>query len=61
MVSAGVDRPIIGCGIDQSGFTFAFQPIIDTQTRKVHAHEALIRGINNESAYAVLGLSLIHI
>lgn len=54
-MSAGIDRPIIGCGIDQSGFTFAFQPIIDTQTRKVHAHEALVRGINNESAYAVLG------
>jgi EAL domain-containing protein (putative c-di-GMP-specific phosphodiesterase class I) len=35
-------------------FTFAFQPIIDTQAREVVSYEALIRGPNNESAYQIL-------
>lgn len=38
-------------GVD---FTFAFQPIVDTRTRTVISHEALIRGINNEPAHTVL-------
>jgi len=35
-------------------FTFAFQPIIDSRTRTVYSHEALVRGVNNEPAYQVL-------
>jgi blue light- and temperature-responsive anti-repressor len=36
------------------GFSFAFQPIVDLDTRAVYSHEALVRGLNNESAYQVL-------
>jgi EAL domain-containing protein (putative c-di-GMP-specific phosphodiesterase class I) len=35
-------------------FTFAFQPIVDSITRTVVSHEALIRGPGNESAYKIL-------
>lgn len=35
-------------------FTFAFQPIVDAATRRVYSYEALIRGVNGESAYSVL-------
>ncbi len=34
-------------------FTMAFQPIINTNTRQIYAHEALVRGLNNESAGSV--------
>ncbi|WP_456268304.1 EAL domain-containing protein [Kushneria sp. AK178] len=32
----------------------AFQPIVDLQTRTAFAHEALVRGVNGESAWSVL-------
>jgi EAL domain-containing protein (putative c-di-GMP-specific phosphodiesterase class I) len=35
-------------------FTFAFQPIVDTNTREVLSYEALIRGLAGEPAYQVL-------
>ncbi|MBV4474767.1 S6 modification regulatory phosphodiesterase RimA [Pseudomonas botevensis] len=35
-------------------FSFAFQPIVDLRNRSVFAHEALVRGINGESALSVL-------
>ncbi len=35
-------------------FSFAFQPIVDSQARTVYSHEALVRGLNNESAYQVI-------
>lgn len=35
-------------------FTFAFQPIVDTQAREVLSYEALIRGPGNEGAYQIL-------
>lgn len=31
-------------------FTMAFQPIVNTTTRQIFAYEALVRGLNNESA-----------
>lgn len=31
-------------------FTMAFQPTVDTANRQIFAHEALVRGLNNESA-----------
>ncbi len=37
-----------------SGFTMAFQPIVDLARREIYAHEALVRGISGESASEVL-------
>lgn len=36
-----------GLGFD---FTMAFQPIVNTTTQSIYAHEALARGLNNEPA-----------
>jgi EAL domain-containing protein (putative c-di-GMP-specific phosphodiesterase class I) len=33
----------------------AFQPVVDTATRRIYAYEALVRGANGESAASVLG------
>ena len=35
-------------------FCFAYQPIVDFHTKGIFAHEALVRGINGESAYSIL-------
>jgi EAL domain-containing protein (putative c-di-GMP-specific phosphodiesterase class I) len=35
-------------------FTFAFQPIVDTEAREVLSYEALIRGPGNQPAYQIL-------
>lgn len=46
-----------GCQNDSAldfEFTFAYQPIVDMQTRSIYAHEALVRGKNGESAYSIL-------
>lgn len=45
------------------GFTHAFQPIVDVQSKTIFAHEALIRGHSGESAGALLsglGSSALH-
>ncbi len=42
-----------GAGLDFE-FTMAYQPIFDIQNKKVFAHEALVRGTNNESAFSIL-------
>jgi EAL domain-containing protein (putative c-di-GMP-specific phosphodiesterase class I) len=34
-------------------FTMAFQPIVDTTKQEIFAHEALVRGLNGESAGAI--------
>lgn len=36
-------------------FTMAFQPIIDFQNKEVFAQEALVRGLNEESAGEIIG------
>jgi EAL domain-containing protein (putative c-di-GMP-specific phosphodiesterase class I) len=41
-----------GLGID---IAMAFQPIVSVGTRTVYAHEALVRGLQGESAASVLG------
>jgi len=41
-----------GTGLDFD-FTMAFQPIVNASTREVFAQEALVRGLNNESAVRV--------
>ncbi len=46
-----------GCGgAERLGFDFeyAFQPIVDVDSRSIYAHEALIRGPNEEGAMSVL-------
>ncbi|QSX31029.1 EAL domain-containing protein [Shewanella cyperi] len=35
-------------------FTMAFQPIINVATQQVFGYEALVRGLNNESAFSVI-------
>lgn len=41
-------------GVDPQEFSCAFQPIVNTQTRTVFSHEALVRGLNDEPAYQVI-------
>jgi EAL domain-containing protein (putative c-di-GMP-specific phosphodiesterase class I) len=43
-----------GAGLDFD-FSFAFQPIVDVNLRRVVCYEALVRGVAGESAGAVLG------
>lgn len=35
-------------------FTMAFQPIVNCKTRSIFGYEALVRGMNNESAHSVI-------
>jgi len=35
-------------------FTMAFQPIVDCSQQKVFGYEALVRGLNNESAFSII-------
>ncbi len=44
-------RNLEGLGFD---FTMAFQPIVNVRTRKAFAYEALVRGVNGESAASIL-------
>ena len=36
------------------GFSYAYQPIVDVKTRRIFAHEALIRGTAGEAAHSIL-------
>lgn len=52
----------VGCSdcrnLDALGFDFtmAFQPILDVRSGKPWAYEALVRGINGESAFSILSM-----
>jgi len=52
--------PRAGCALCRDAeplsfdFSYAFQPIVDVDTRRVFAHEALVRGVSGESARSVL-------
>lgn len=35
-------------------FTMAFQPIVNCRDNSIFAYEALVRGLNNESAYSII-------
>jgi EAL domain-containing protein (putative c-di-GMP-specific phosphodiesterase class I) len=48
-------NPPVSVGESESPVSYAFQPIVDAQERRVISYEALIRGRNGESARAVLG------
>jgi len=58
--ASGISSSSPGCKRCKDGPTlefdiaFAFQPIVDVHSRSVYAHEALVRGPNDESAYSVL-------
>ena len=49
-----------GCGACADGtqfpipFTMAFQPIVDMQERRIYGYEALVRGLEGQSAHSVL-------
>ncbi|MGI5310628.1 EAL domain-containing protein [Rheinheimera sp. WS51] len=43
------DTPALGFD-----FTMAFQPIINCKTKTIYGYEALVRGLNNESAYSII-------
>ena len=45
----GCEECTNGDGLDFE-FTMAFQPIVNARTRSIFAHEALVRGLNNEGA-----------
>lgn len=50
----------LGCGgrcETASGFaiTMAFQPVVDLPARRIYGYEALVRGLNGESAAEVIG------
>lgn len=53
-----VEEITTGCGKCHAElafeFSFAFQPIVNLNTQSVFGYEALVRGINGESAWSVL-------
>ena len=56
-ISSSSSKPCSACknGVEPPfPFSMAFQPILDTEARKVYAYEALVRGPEDESAYTVL-------
>lgn len=61
-MSAGQQLLVVGGGYASSppiaaqvpAFSYAFQPIIDVDARKVVSYEALVRGVGNEPAFHVL-------
>lgn len=56
-LDADVPDHCAGCGTgDRLGFRFdyAYQPIVDVASRRIYAHEALVRGPQGESAMSVM-------
>lgn len=49
----GCERCTGGYGLEFD-FTMAFQPIVDFETQSIFAYEALVRGLNGESALSIL-------
>jgi len=62
MLPISIEAPASGsnCGACRNGdqqpfpLSMAFQPIVDTSSQTVYAYEALVRGVYQESAFAVL-------
>ncbi|MGJ7610235.1 MULTISPECIES: diguanylate phosphodiesterase [unclassified Variovorax] len=50
-----VSAPAAAAWRSAYGRSYAYQPIIDTATRRVVSYEALVRGARGESAFQVLG------
>lgn len=56
-VSRADSKACTGCSSPETELfeiSFAYQPIVDVSTRSIFAHEALVRGMNGESAQQVL-------
>lgn len=54
---AGTPEDCVDCAkVERVGFDFdyAYQPIVDVESKTFFAHEALVRGPNGEGAYSVL-------
>ena len=54
---SGTPEDCVDCGkAERVGFDFdyAYQPIVDVDSKTVFAHEALVRGPNGEGAFSVL-------
>lgn len=51
-------QPACGqCRMDNElgfAFTFAYQPIVNVRSKTIFAHEALVRGLNGESAFSIM-------
>lgn len=47
-------RECLSSGLLEFDFTMAFQPIVDVRRRVVYGYEALVRGLNGESAYSII-------
>ncbi|GAB2190593.1 EAL domain-containing protein [Sessilibacter sp. MAH1] len=60
MDSTYKESDLVRCGRcrDESGldfdFTMAFQPIVNLRNKEIFGYEALVRGLNNESAYSII-------
>jgi EAL domain-containing protein (putative c-di-GMP-specific phosphodiesterase class I) len=54
--AAGQNKKCVGCreSVLDFEFDYAFQPIVDLRTQSIFAHEALVRGMNGESAPTIL-------
>lgn len=56
-IAIGVNHDCVGCGnadLLDFPFSYAYQPIVDIDTRQIYAHEALVRGPAGEPARTVL-------
>tara|TARA_R110002124_G_scaffold57886_6_gene161943 strand:+ start:1731 stop:2039 length:309 start_codon:yes stop_codon:yes gene_type:complete len=56
--SSNVERVMCDRCVDgndlEFDFTMAFQPIVSSKDQRVYGYEALVRGLNNESAYSII-------
>lgn len=58
IIPVASDPKTCSCGVNENSldfdFTMAFQPIVNCRTQEIFGYEALVRGLNNESAYSVI-------
>lgn len=52
---SGLNQVLADCAeAVNSSFSFAFQPVVEANKMRVHGHEALVRGLSQESAESVI-------
>ncbi|EGQ7673236.1 EAL domain-containing protein [Vibrio cholerae] len=58
IIPVASDPKTCSCGVNENSldfdFTMAFQPIVNCRTQEIFGYEALVRGLNDESAYSVI-------
>ncbi|WP_201286160.1 hypothetical protein, partial [Klebsiella pneumoniae] len=58
IIPVASDPKTCSCGVNENSldfdFTMAFQPIVNCRTKEIFGYVALVRGLNNESAYSVI-------